>query len=53
MTTDKLINQFVSLLKFWNKKVNLVHVDTVKDLQQRHVDDCAQLRNYIDPSHTI
>ena len=53
MTTDKLINQFISLLKFWNKKINLVHVDTMKNLQQRHIDDCAQLRNYIDPSHTI
>ena len=53
MTTDKLINQFISLLKFWNKKVNLVHVDTVKTLQQRHIEDCAQLRNYIDPTHTI
>lgn len=53
MTTDKLINQFISLLKFWNKKVNLIHVDTVKTLQQRHIEDCAQLRNYIDPNHTI
>ena len=53
MTTDKLINQFISLLKFWNKKVNLVQVDTLRNLQQRHIDDCAQLRNYIDPTHTI
>ena len=53
MNTDKLINQFISLLKFWNKKVNLVHVDTVKTLQQRHIEDCAQLRSYIDPTHTI
>ena len=53
MTTDKLINQFISLLKFWNKKINLIHVDTVKTLQQRHIEDCAQLKNYIDASHTI
>ncbi len=53
MTTDKLINQFTSLLKFWNQKVNLVHVDTIRNLQQRHIEDCAQLKNYIDPTHTI
>lgn len=53
MTTDKLINQFISLLKFWNRKVNLVHVDTIKNMQQRHIEDCAQLRTYIDPNHTI
>ncbi|MBR1944547.1 MAG: 16S rRNA (guanine(527)-N(7))-methyltransferase RsmG [Alphaproteobacteria bacterium] len=53
MTTDKLINQFISLLKFWNKKVNLIHVDTMRTMQQRHIEDCAQLKNYIDPSHTV
>lgn len=41
------LKEYVSLLKLWNKKVNLVSSDSMKDVWNRHIYDSTQLLSYL------
>lgn len=41
------IEDFVSLLLEWNKKMNLVSKNAVNEIWERHVLDCVQLYRYL------
>jgi len=43
---DKL-QQYIDLLIKWNKTINLVSSNSIKDIEQRHILDSIQLLNYI------
>lgn len=43
---DKL-KQYIDLLSKWNKTINLVSSNSIKDIEQRHILDSIQLLNYI------
>ena len=43
---DKL-KQYIDLLIKWNKAINLVSSNSIKDIEQRHILDSIQLLNYI------
>ncbi len=43
---DKL-RQYIDLLIKWNKTINLVSSNSIKDIERRHVLDSVQLLNYI------
>jgi 16S rRNA (guanine527-N7)-methyltransferase len=43
---DKLL-EYSHLLTKWNKQINLVSSDSIKDIEQRHILDSVQLLNYI------
>ncbi len=43
---DKL-KQYIDLLIKWNKTINLVSSNSIKDIEQRHILDSIQLLNYI------
>jgi 16S rRNA (guanine527-N7)-methyltransferase len=47
-TQDHLQN-FVTLLKSWNRRINLVGRDTIGDIWRRHILDSAQLFRLIPP----
>jgi 16S rRNA (guanine527-N7)-methyltransferase len=40
---------YVSLLKKWNEKINLIRFESDEDLWQRHILDSTQLFKYINP----
>lgn len=48
-TLDRL-EQYIDLLKHWQRAINLVGADTLKDPWRRHLLDSAQLVNYL-PVH--
>ncbi|MDA0231755.1 MAG: 16S rRNA (guanine(527)-N(7))-methyltransferase RsmG [Proteobacteria bacterium] len=41
------LEQFVQLLRHWNRRVNLVSKDSLNDVWRRHIADSAQLRDVI------
>lgn len=47
------LEQYRDLLLRWNKAINLISNFTEKNLWQRHILDCAQLFNYLDPTLPI
>ena len=44
---DKL-RQYIDLLIKWNKAINLVSSNSIKDIERRHILDSIQLLNYIE-----
>ncbi len=51
-TSDQL-EGFVSLLKEWNERLNLIGASTVPDLWMRHVVDSGQLIKYLNKDDVI
>ena len=51
--TFNVVEDFVSLLVKWNKKINLVGKSTIHDVWERHVLDSAQLIKYIPKETSI
>ena len=47
-TIDNL-NSYVDILKKWNKKINLVSKESIKDVWNRHILDSAQLFKFVTP----
>jgi len=45
--------EYSSILLKWNKTINLVSKNTEFDIWNRHIMDCAQLYDYIDPKKNI
>ncbi len=45
--TSERLARFAELLKRWNRRVNLVSKDSLKDIWRRHIADSAQLRDVI------
>lgn len=46
--TSKLLSEYVTLLKKWNKKINLISKASEHDIWDRHIFDSSQLMNFID-----
>lgn len=46
--TYERLNTFVSLVRKWNPRINLVAKNTLSDVWQRHVADSAQLTELVD-----
>ncbi|MBI1308569.1 MAG: 16S rRNA (guanine(527)-N(7))-methyltransferase RsmG [Proteobacteria bacterium] len=44
---SEMLSRYATLLRQWNSKINLVAPATVSQLQQRHIDDSAQLVPHI------
>lgn len=43
MSSSPLLTRYAQLLRQWNNKINLVSPTTLKELETRHIADCAQL----------
>jgi 16S rRNA (guanine527-N7)-methyltransferase len=48
-----LINKYVHVLKTWNKKVNLVQADSLKQVMDRHVRDSEQICSCLEDDSKI
>lgn len=46
------LEQFVSILKTWNARINLISRQTIDDIWARHIVDCAQIVPYL-PGNNI
>ncbi len=49
----ELLEKYIELLKQWNKYINLVQANSLKDVKKRHIDDCLQLTPYLPKEGTI
>lgn len=47
------VQQYISLLKVWNKKINLVQHNTLKDIINRHINDSLQIKDMLNENDTI
>ena len=47
MDNKEKFNKYENLLKEWDEKINLVAPSTLSDIQNRHINDSAQLADYI------
>ncbi|MBQ3785490.1 MAG: class I SAM-dependent methyltransferase [Alphaproteobacteria bacterium] len=47
MKIEEKFIEYEKLLKIWSTKMNLVAPSTLTDIQQRHIQDSAQLAKYI------
>ena len=47
------LQQYVDLLLFWNKRINLIGAATSEEVWERHINDCAQLRKYIPENKSL
>ena len=45
--------KYIELLNNWNKRINLVQADTLRDVKTRHIDDSLQLAPYLPKNGTI
>ena len=50
---NNLFDRYIELLKQWNKRINLVQSDTLKDVRTRHIADSLQLVPYLPKDETI
>ncbi len=48
-----LFDDYIDLLKQWNRHINLVQSDTVDDVKTRHIADSLQLVPYLQQNGTI
>lgn len=48
-----LFEKYIELLNQWNKHINLVQADSLKNIKTRHIDDCLQLVPYLPTNGTI
>lgn len=53
MQQNELFDKYLSILKEWNKKINLVQKDTLNDYFNRHVKDSLQIVDFIDKDNYI
>jgi 16S rRNA (guanine527-N7)-methyltransferase len=53
MTANEKYAIYEKLLAEWNQKINLVARGTLPNIRQRHIDDSAQLANYIPKTKTV
>ena len=53
MKTKEKFIKYENLLKKWSEKINLVAPSTLNDIQNRHINDSAQLSKYIPKDVTI
>ena len=53
MTTEQKYNLYEQLLIEWNQKINLVAKSTLIDIRTRHINDSAQLADYIPKDKTV
>ena len=44
---------FIAELIKWNKSINLIHDDTIKNIHSRHILDSLQLSSFVDYSKDI
>ena len=51
--TQELLDEYVTLLKQWNKKINLVGKNTIDDIWERHIRDSFQLIPYLEKNDQI
>lgn len=50
---EKLIECYINLLNKWNKHINLVQANSLKEVKCRHIEDCLQLVPYLPKDGTI
>lgn len=48
MYQNELFDKYLSILKKWNNKINLVQKDTLEEYFNRHIKDSLQIAKYID-----
>jgi 16S rRNA (guanine527-N7)-methyltransferase len=48
--TSERLQRFVDLLAKWQRKINLVSADSLRDVWRRHILDSAQLARFLPPS---
>ena len=53
MKTKEKFIKYEKLLKEWSEKMNLVAPSTLNDIQNRHINDSAQLSKYIPQNTTV
>jgi 16S rRNA (guanine527-N7)-methyltransferase len=53
MTAEIKFGLYENLLREWNDKMNLVAPSTLENIRERHIDDSAQLADYIPKTKTI
>ena len=53
MTIEQKYKLYEQLLLEWNGRMNLIGPGTVGDIRRRHIDDSAQLANFIPRDRTI
>lgn len=50
---EQLVERYIDLLNIWNKHINLVQANSLKDVRNRHIEDCLQLVPYLSKEGTI
>ena len=50
--TVNLLEDYVELLTKWNKSINLVSSDSIKDCWKRHIEDSLQLWRFVHKDYT-
>lgn len=50
---EQLIEHYIKLLNDWNKHINLVQTNSLKNVRKRHIEDCLQLIPYLPKDGTI
>ncbi|MEI7493564.1 MAG: 16S rRNA (guanine(527)-N(7))-methyltransferase RsmG [Alphaproteobacteria bacterium] len=51
--SPKIFLPFIAELIKWNKSINLIHDDTIKNIHSRHILDSLQLSSFVDYSKDI
>ncbi len=51
--TLQRLQAYVDLLRRWNRRINLVSAESLKDVWRRHILDSAQLIRHIDPDARV
>ena len=47
--TSERLQVYADLIRRWNPRINLIAPSTLADLESRHIDDCLQLSNILNP----
>lgn len=50
---DQLVEHYIKLLNDWNKHINLVQTNSLRNVRRRHIEDCLQLVSYLPKEGTI
>ena len=53
MQQSELFDRYLSILKEWNDKINLVQKDTLNDYFNRHIKDSVQIAEFVDKNDRV
>ena len=53
MLQNEIIDSYLSILRTWNKKINLVQTDTLQSAFERHIKDSMQICDMLDKNDLI